>query len=233
MVLEAGEAARRGKERCVCVIPCSMVSKLAGNTGRSVDLAAGASGDVLNLSAPDECAAAITVTITLQSNTGAPRRGFATVRWGTGGHQAQAEVDCSRGTCFSIFASSLRLTITNGGNTAAVAGAFVGTGATPPIPPTRTIEFPSLAVAPGVAGSNTASENIPNFAAAVWIYRNDPALPMRARLTAPGGVNVFHNLPPFEDKRIVLSGFATILTLANDDPDSVQNAPVGVFELTL
>lgn len=229
MVLEAGEAQRRAREKCVCVIPCSMVSKLAGNTGRSLNLAAGISGDLLNLTAPDECAAAVTVTITLEDNTGAPLRGFATIRWGTGGHQAQAEVDCSRGTCLSLFASSLRVTVTNSEASAtAVAGAFIGAGARPSAAPTRTIEYGSIA-----AGATSSAVAIPAFARSVSLYRNANAFPARLIVLDGSGNSFIFDIPAFMlPTPILLPAYAVTARVANPNPDSANVFSL-VYELAL
>jgi hypothetical protein len=210
---------------------CGLVSKAAeGNAGRSIDLNGGKSGDVLNLQCPDECAGEVTVTLSMETKDGVPARGYARVLFGTDGHQGHVEVDMSRGSTFSVFCSSLRVTAFNTGLVAAVAGAFVGRGARPSLPPTRTIEYESISSQGG-----SVTMDIPSYAAAVTVYGDsgDEQNPLRAAFVT-NGVQGVAFIPPYAVMRLLVPGNATRLQLFNDDAKAGATMDaVSVFELVL
>jgi hypothetical protein len=216
--------------RAYCVNQCGLVSKAAeGNAGRSVDLAAGKSADLLNLACPDECAGPLTVTVDLRTNTGAPARGYCIVLWGTAGHQAQAEIDCSRGTSFTIAASFLRVTaVSTEPSRTIVAGAFVGVASGPSLPPIRTVFYDNI----GASGGFQIGA-IPAFGAWVTLQRSADGGPMGARFSSVGGTEVTTvSIAPGEAPRLAVPGTAVNLIIFNDSTSQTTDV-LAVYELAL
>lgn len=85
------------------------------NIGRSLNVAISAgtrseSQPLLEAKASDEVASPMTVTLFTRNQVGTITDAVATVGWGTGGVQADAEVDFVNGTVFSVHASFIRIT---------------------------------------------------------------------------------------------------------------------------
>ncbi len=160
------------------------------NIGRSVDITAGAtfsaenSVPLLEVKGDDKVAGPITVTLQseIETNITLFEDMFATVQWGVGGFQVEAEIDFLNGTSFTVFASFIRLTGNvvgaGAGTETAKLGAFASYGAHPGgLHPQRTVKTDSDGVViPVLAPAATSNPMIiPRFATGVQLTQNNAA----------------------------------------------------------
>ena len=164
----------------------------AHNVGKSVRVEPRAHAALLDLAGEDAAARSLHLTLTIHPvlamealDEGAIRRGAdvlaarALVEVGSGGHRVTLELDVLRGVAITLSASSLRVTVINGGGAAADIGAFVSYAETGAHAPTLT-QF-----GPSIPGGDAWLFEAPPFAAALEVLA-DAALRVEVGLGRAG-----------------------------------------------
>ena len=169
------------------------------NVGRAVPVLPGQRQSLARISGPDAEGQLVTITLTTPTidggGAGEEPEASAVILWGSGGTNAEAEVDFARGIVLSVAGSAIEVVGRNEarpdapGARSLTLGAFIAQGGRPAGEgqrPRRTLRTDEL-----VAGAAPTVLEVPRFAARVELFASPARGPFLVDVQTRGGVSLY------------------------------------------